>query len=61
MAPSEALDVLYRAMLPASYRGILMAVEITSDSPAFFVVASLLLPITIANSHSNNKFKVKPS
>jgi len=48
MAPSEALDVLYQAMRPASYRRIHMAIEIASDSPAFFVVSDLLLPITIA-------------
>jgi len=48
VAPSEALDVLYWAMRPASYRRIRMAIEIASDSPAFFVVANLLLPITIA-------------
>ena len=44
VAPSEALDVLYRAMRPASYRRIDMAIEIASDSPAFFVVADSLLP-----------------
>jgi hypothetical protein len=48
MAPSEALDVLYRAMCPASYRRIRMAIEIASDSPAFFVVADSLLPTNIA-------------
>jgi hypothetical protein len=48
VAPSEALDVLYREMSPTSYRRIHMAIEIASNSPAFFVVADLLLPITIA-------------
>ena len=48
VAPSEALVVLYQAMRPASYRRIHMAIEIASDSPAFFVVANLLLPITRA-------------
>jgi hypothetical protein len=48
VAPSEALVVLYQAMRPASYRHIRMAIEIASDLPAFFVVADLLLPITIA-------------
>jgi hypothetical protein len=48
VAPSEALDVLYRAMRPASYRHIPMAIEIASNSPAFFVVADLLLPTNIA-------------
>ncbi len=44
VAPSEALDVLYQAMRPASYRRIRMAIEI----PAFFVVADSLLPTNIA-------------
>jgi len=48
VAPSEALDVLYRAMRPASYRLIRMAIEITSNLPAFFVVADSLLPTYIA-------------
>jgi hypothetical protein len=48
VAPSEALDVLYQAMHPALYRPIRMAIEIGSNSPAFFVVADLLLPIMIA-------------
>jgi hypothetical protein len=48
MALSEALEGLYRSMRPASYRRIRMAIEITSDLPAFFVVANLLLPITTA-------------
>jgi hypothetical protein len=40
--------MLYREMGPASYRRIRMAIEIASNSPAFFVVADLLLPTTIA-------------
>jgi hypothetical protein len=48
VAPSEALDVLYQKMRPASYRRIRMATEIASDSPAFIFVANLLVPITIA-------------
>ena len=47
VASTEALDVLHWAMHPASYRRIRMAIEIASDSPAFFVVADSLLP-TIA-------------
>jgi hypothetical protein len=31
VAPSEALDVLYRAMRPASYRRIRMAIKIASN------------------------------
>ena len=61
VAPSEALVVLYQAMRPASYHRIRMAIEIASDSPAFFFVANLLLPITIAKYHNNSYFKVKPS
>jgi hypothetical protein len=37
VASSEALDVLYRAMCPASYRCITMAIEIVVDLPAFFL------------------------
>ena len=37
MALNEALDMLYRAMRPASYRCIAMAIEISIDLPAFFV------------------------
>jgi hypothetical protein len=49
VTPSEALDVQYRAMRPASERRIRMtAIKIVSNSPAFFVVADLLLPTTIA-------------
>jgi hypothetical protein len=48
VAPSEALDVLYWAMHPASYRRIRMAIKIASDSPAFFDVADSLLPTNIA-------------
>jgi hypothetical protein len=52
VAPSEALDVLYRAMRPVLCRRIRMAIEIAIVSPAFFVVADLLLPISIAKEHS---------
>jgi hypothetical protein len=48
VAPCEALVVLYQAMRPALYRRIFMAIEITRNLPAFFVVTDLLLPITIA-------------
>jgi len=48
VAPSEALDVLYWKMQPALYRRIRMAIEIASNSPAFFVVTNLLLLIMIA-------------
>jgi hypothetical protein len=48
VASSEALDVLYRAMCPASYHCIAMAIEIAIDLPAFFVAVDLLSPTTIA-------------
>jgi len=51
VAPSEALDVLHQVMHPASCRLISMAIEIPSNLPALFVVADLLLPITIAKIH----------
>jgi hypothetical protein len=48
VALSEAPDVIHRAMCPASYRCIAMAIEIAIDSPAFFVAVDLLSPTTIA-------------
>jgi len=48
VASGEARDVLHRAMCPSSHRRIRMAIKITSDSPAFFVVADSLLPTNIA-------------
>jgi hypothetical protein len=48
VALSEALDVLYRAMRPASYRCIAMAIEIAIDSPAFVVAVDWFSPTTIA-------------
>jgi hypothetical protein len=50
MASSEALDVLHREIHPMSYHRhrIRMAIEIASDSPAFFVIANSLLPTNIA-------------
>ena len=51
MASSEALDVLYWAMHPASYLCISMAIEIAINSPAFFVAVDLLSPTTIAKKH----------
>ena len=44
----QSLDVLHRAMRPASYHCIAMAIEIFVDLPAFFVVVDLLLPTTMA-------------
>jgi hypothetical protein len=49
VASSEALDVLHRAMCPASYRRIRMAIKIASNLPSCFVVFYTLLPTTIAN------------
>jgi hypothetical protein len=48
VAPSEALIVLYQAMRPASYRHIRMAIEIASNSPAFYVAVDSLSPTTVA-------------
>jgi hypothetical protein len=48
VASSEALDVLHRAMRPASYRCIAMAIKIVVDLPAFFVSAISLLTTTIS-------------
>jgi hypothetical protein len=48
VALSEALDVPYRAMRPASYRCIVMAIEIAIDSPEFFVAVDSFSFTTIA-------------
>jgi hypothetical protein len=48
VASSEALDVLYPAMCPVSYRCIAMAIEIVDDLPAFFVLSIPLLATTIS-------------
>jgi hypothetical protein len=48
VASSEALDVLYRAMCPASYRFIAMAIEIVVELPAFFVSSISWLATTIS-------------
>jgi hypothetical protein len=48
VASSEALDVLYRAMRPASYRCIAMAIEFAINSPDFFVAVDSFSPTTIA-------------
>jgi hypothetical protein len=48
VASSEAMDVLHRAIRPASYCRIHMAIEIASNLPAFFVIANTLLPTNIA-------------
>ena len=42
VASSEAPDVLHRTMRPASYRQTRMAIEITSNLPAFVVVVDSL-------------------
>jgi hypothetical protein len=48
VASSEAPDVINRAMRPALYHCIAMAIEIATDSPAFFVAVDLLSPTTTA-------------
>ncbi len=48
VALSEAPDVLHRAIRPALYRCIAMAIEIAIDLPAFFVAVDSLSPTTIA-------------
>jgi hypothetical protein len=48
VASSEALDVLYRAMRPASYRRIAMAIDIASDSLSFLSSPILLSPTTVS-------------
>jgi len=45
---SEVLDVLHRAMRPASYRCIAMVIEIVVDLPAFLSLPISLSPTTLA-------------
>jgi hypothetical protein len=56
VASSEALDVLHRAMHPASYCCITMTNKNASNSNACFVVVDSLLPTTMAKKQSNNQF-----
>jgi hypothetical protein len=46
VASNEAVDALHRAMRPALYRCIAMAIEIILNLPAFFVSSILLLATT---------------
>jgi hypothetical protein len=48
VALCEALDVIRWAMGPAYYRCIAMAIEITSDLPAFVLSPISLSPTTVA-------------
>jgi hypothetical protein len=48
VASKVALDVLYQAMCPASYRCIAMAIEIASDLPSFLSSLISLSPTTVA-------------
>jgi hypothetical protein len=48
LASSEVLDVLHRAMRPASYRCIAMFIEIVVDLPAFLSLPISLSPTTLA-------------
>jgi hypothetical protein len=48
VASSEALDVLYQAMRPTSYRCIAMEIEIASDLPSFLSSPISLSPTTVA-------------
>jgi hypothetical protein len=54
VASSEALDVLYREVCPASYRCIAMAIEFASNLPSFLSLPISLSPTTVAKKHSNN-------
>ena len=47
VALSEAMDVLHRAMHPASYRCIDMAIEIVVDLPAFVVAVDSVSPTNL--------------
>jgi hypothetical protein len=45
VASSEARNMLYRAMRPASYRYIAKAIKIAIDSPAFFLLLIRCRPL----------------
>jgi hypothetical protein len=48
VASSEALDVLYWELRPASYRCIAMEIEIASNLPSFLSSPISLSPTTVA-------------
>jgi len=65
VAPSEALDVLYREMRPALYRHICMAIKIASDLSAYFAVVesammAIGLPLRLDKGCSSIKCKRLP-
>jgi hypothetical protein len=43
VASSEALDLLHRALRPALYRCIAIAIEIVVDLPAFFCLVNFVV------------------
>jgi hypothetical protein len=43
--------------IPAGIGNLGQKIKIASDSPAYFIVANLLLPTNIAKIHSNTQFK----
>jgi hypothetical protein len=61
VASSEALDVLYWAMHPASYRRIRMAIETAHEVGAFFSIVDFLSYITVAKRPSYGQLNIKPS
>ena len=54
MGDNRIGDVLHRALCPALYCCICMAIEIASESPTFSVVVNSLLHTTMVKKHSNN-------
>ena len=61
VASSEAQDVLHRAMHPASYCCIRMAIKIASDLPALFVVVDLLFAHNVSKIPCYGQHKLKQS
>ena len=61
VAPSETQDVLHQAMHPASHRLIRMAIQIASDSPAFFGIVNLLFANNVSLIPCYGLHKLKPS
>jgi hypothetical protein len=62
VASSEALDVLHRAMRPASHRRICRVIKVASNSlPAFFVIADYLFANNLCEIPCYGQHKLKPS
>jgi hypothetical protein len=60
-ASNEALDVLHWAMCLASHHRIRTVIKVTSNLPAFFVVADYLFKHNLSQRPCYGQHKLKPS